>query len=188
MSRRRPFPAEQWQRLVAPRRRELADPDHYLASFPLLAGCKVAVDLGAGPGFFSAALLASLGAGATLVAVDVEQRMLARLAERMPSEPRLTTVVAPLDALPFAAGSFDVGWCAFVMHEVGDRVAALKEIRRTVAGPLILLDWSPLASDHGPPVEERISAEAITISMVDAGYQVTGPTMITDQQYALIGR
>ena len=184
----RRFPAHEWPRLLAPRRRELAEPEHYLQAAEWPSEARL-VDLGCGPGFFTPALLASLGSTGHLTAVDAHQAMLDVLQARHPAELRHPAVQAELDALPLPSSSLDVAWCAFVLHEVEPLLEALREVHRVLApaGRLIVLEWDPTPTDHGPPAEDRISADVLAQAMVAAGFGVEGPRPVTDSQYRLDG-
>ena len=185
MSGRRPFPAGEWPRLVSDHRRRLAEPEHYVRAFPWPEAGAV-LDLGAGPGFFVPALLAVTRG--PLIAVDRQPAMLARLRERLAPPPRVRLVVADLGALPFPSGRFAAAWCAFALHEVPDPGAACVEAMRVLApgAPLYALEWDPVATDHGPPVQDRIGPAPVVAALEAAGCTVSAPRRITGSQWALV--
>ena len=182
------FPAAEWPRLVAARRRELAEPEHYVPVGAWPPDARLA-DLGCGPGFFLPALLATLGPAGRLVAVDAQAEMLEVLRERLGPRPRVRPVCAPLDALPLPDASVDVAWCAFVLHEVAALDAVVAEAVRVLApgGRLLVLEWDPRPTDHGPPAAERVASEVVAAAMARGGLIVHGPRPVTDSQYRLDG-
>ncbi len=181
------FPHEQWERLVSDHRRALAEPEHYVTAFEWPRTGRV-VDLGCGPGFFTAALLDACGA--EVVGVDVQPQMLEVLHARLGTPSRLTTAVADLTHVPFERGTFDAAWCAFVFHELDDMVAVSREIRRLLVpgGRVVVLEWEPGRLDHGPPEDERVAPDEIEAALSGAGFKVSPPLAITAQQYSLVGQ
>ncbi len=131
----------------------------------------ILVDLGAGTGFFTAPL-AALAPETRIYALDVQQEMISYMEEKMPEN------VVPLlidgRKIPLEENSVDGLLCINVYHEIPDRPAMLKEIRRILKpdGVLLLLDWekeSPVLKD-GPPLERRIPAALMVEELVEAGF------------------
>lgn len=89
------------------------------------------LDVGSGTGALLAYLLPL--PVQTVVACDISERMLARIAGKFPSEPRLKLVKADAKALPFDAESFDVILCHGVFPHFGDKTATLRELHRVAA-------------------------------------------------------
>jgi SAM-dependent methyltransferase len=92
----------------------------------LAPGSKV-IDVGAGAGWFAAALA---GAGCSVVGVEVAQEPVRRARERFPA---LEFVVVPEGRLPFAAAAFDGAWLGEVLEHVADVVGLLDEVARVLA-------------------------------------------------------
>lgn len=72
------------------------------------------IDLGAGTGALTAALLAGRGTPASVVAVDAAPRMLARAGDRLGDA--VTLLRADARAVPSPGGSADVVTCAYLLH------------------------------------------------------------------------
>jgi ubiquinone/menaquinone biosynthesis C-methylase UbiE len=90
------------------------------------------VDIGSGPGVFSAELLAR---GFHVVEVDVSLEMLRESRSRMNSSAsvrQLRFVEGSLPKLPFADHAFDAALCIGVLAYVHDPLESLREIRRIV--------------------------------------------------------
>ena len=78
-----------------------------------------------------------VGPSGRVVAVDIQPRMLAKLAERVEAQ-RLTNVElveAGLGAGKLPADEFDVALLVTVLGEIPDKPAALREIHRSPCDP-----------------------------------------------------
>jgi SAM-dependent methyltransferase len=94
----------------------------------------VALDVAAGPGMLSAALL---GLVERAVALDASQALLAHAPEGV------ETVLGDASHLPFADRSFDIVTCVNGLHHLDDSAAGLAEMARVLApgGRLVLQDY-----------------------------------------------
>lgn len=110
-----------------------------LARTPVAASDRV-LDIGCGTGVLLAGLASQL-APTQLVGVDLTPAMLAVARGRLP--PATLLPAARAEALPFAAGSFDVVVSCSVFHFVPRPDAALGEMHRVLrhGGRLVLTDW-----------------------------------------------
>lgn len=126
--------------------------DVLVAAAPLPLSDRTALDVGAGTGAASRAIVR---AGGHPIACDVAPGMLATIAaEGWPA------VAADARALPLAAGSVDVVVAAFSYNHVPEPVLALAEARRVaVPGGVVLA--SVYASDDDHPVKAAVDAAAI---------------------------
>lgn len=89
-----------------------------------------ALDFGSGDGWF-ASRIAAAGLVGEVVCVDVQQR------EHVLVQPRL---VRSGDALPYAAGAFDLAYAIDVLHHCADPLAALDEMARVARRFLLIKD------------------------------------------------
>jgi SAM-dependent methyltransferase len=104
------------------------------------------VDLGAGSGWLSHRLASF---GHQVVAVDFLDDEDGGLAACRHYPVPLVAVQADMDALPFAAGQFDLAVCNASLHYSSDPVRTLAEAKRllTAAGTLVVMD-SPMFSSE----------------------------------------
>jgi len=110
------------------------------------------LDLAAGTGLVSRALLAR---GASVLATDIEHGMLRTLRRGAPTVP---ATVAAAEALPVAAGTFDLVVCATAWHWVQPD-AAVEQVRRVLRpGGHVALWWANHLSGDGVDWEEAQSA------------------------------
>src|SRR5437879_8412775 len=104
-----------------------------------------AVDVGTGTGDFALALLARAPGSATVTGVDISPGMLevaARRAAKAGVGARYQRLIASVETLPFADGTFDVATAGFVIRNVGDVPKGLREMRRVLrpGGRAVILD------------------------------------------------
>lgn len=119
--------------VLGPITRRLVDP--LLGAARVAAGARV-LDLAAGPGYVGGRAAAR---GARVVAADAATRALA-LAARL--QPRLATVCADGEHLPFAAGAFDAVVSGFgIGHFARAEAAAAEMVRVLVPGGRLALSW-----------------------------------------------
>jgi ubiquinone/menaquinone biosynthesis C-methylase UbiE len=118
---------------------------------PALAGARRFLDLGAGPARF-AACAAARHPHLAVLAID-PSRDFAR------PHPGVTMLRAAGEALPLADRSIDVAMCLSSIRHVRDRAATLRELRRVVAGTLVIVELDPAADAR------RIATHADRISM-----------------------
>jgi ubiquinone/menaquinone biosynthesis C-methylase UbiE len=99
------------------------------------------LDIGCGTGLASGPLIEN---GYTVSGVDPSEPMLAIAKERFP---RATWTSGTAEALPFAAGSFDVAISAQALHHADQR-AAISEIKRVLRpNGIVAIWWKSLMSD-----------------------------------------
>jgi ubiquinone/menaquinone biosynthesis C-methylase UbiE len=119
-----------------------------VAALPVAVAGGSALDLGAGTGAATRALLAAGAAG--VAAVDAAVGMLAHDAGRRPP-----AVAGDALALPFAAGAFDATVAAFSLNHLTDPAAGLREAARVTrsGGGLAV---SAYAADDDHPVKQAV--------------------------------
>jgi ubiquinone/menaquinone biosynthesis C-methylase UbiE len=152
------------------RRRSLLDPVDLMQRL-LTRDDLILADIGCGVGFFAIPAAERLQHG-RVFAVDCSEEMLAVVRRRAEEAGlrNLETVCADARLLPFADRSIDVALMANVFHDLADQEGALREARRVLkeGGRLHLVEWQPIPSDFGPPVELRIAPETL-VGILDQG-------------------
>ncbi|MXO72304.1 methyltransferase domain-containing protein [Altererythrobacter buctensis] len=125
-----------------------------MAKASVAPGMTVA-DIGAGEGYYTVRLAAVVGSEGRVLAQDIDQAALARLAERVERE-RLDNVSVTLGAeadphLP--AGSFDRVFMVHMYHEVTEPYAFLWHLRPSLSpgGQVIVVDVDRPTDQHGIP-------------------------------------
>lgn len=116
-----------------PLRRRLQPPDATAVRHGLEPGMAV-LEIGPGSGTYTMGAARRVGPAGRVVAIDIEPRMVDRVARRAAAE-GVTNVearVADVFALPFADGSFDAAFMIAVIGEIPTPERALREIGRVL--------------------------------------------------------
>ena len=113
------------------------------------------LDVGCGPGFYSAELLAEVGAKGAVVGVDTSAVMLAAAARRCEGLGEAAFHEGNATSLPVEDRGFDRALCVQVLEYVSDVPAALAEIYRVLrpGGRALVwdVDWSTLSWHSAEP-------------------------------------
>ncbi len=113
------------------------------------------LDVGCGPGFYTAELLDTVGEAGSLVAVDASPAMLAMAERRCAGRPNATFHHADATALPVDDQSADRTVCVQVLEYVPDVDAALAELHRALrpGGRAVVwdIDWGTLSMHSADP-------------------------------------
>lgn len=136
---RHPFEGASARRYARKERQAFGDLDERLLDgmAPMLASAHRLLDLGAGPATF-AVRAAARYPRLTVLAVE-PSRAFAR------PTPGIQVVRAAGEALPLANRSIDVAICLSSIRHVRDRGKVLRELRRVVAGSLVIVELDPVA-------------------------------------------
>jgi arsenite methyltransferase len=113
------------------------------------------LDVGCGPGFYAAELLAEVGAGGAVVGVDTSAPMLAAATRRCEGLGDAVFQEGSATLLPVEDRSFDRALCVQVLEHVADVPAALGELHRVLrpGGRAVVwdVDWSTLSWHSAVP-------------------------------------
>jgi ubiquinone/menaquinone biosynthesis C-methylase UbiE len=114
------------------------------------------LEIAAGTGVVTRALVASLPETASIVASDLNQAMLDQASATMPGS-RVEWRQADAMALPFADASFDTVVCQFGSMFFPDRMKAFSEVRRVLRseGTFIFSVWDRLVDNEFADLVER---------------------------------
>jgi arsenite methyltransferase len=113
------------------------------------------LDVGCGPGFYTAELLDEVGPEGSLVGVDSSPQMLAVAAHRCEGKGPVAFHQADVLSLPAQDASFDRALCVQVLEYVPDVPAALAEMHRALrpGGRLVVwdVDWATVSWHSSDP-------------------------------------
>ncbi len=133
----------------ARRRRELAR-----AALAAASGERI-LDVGCGPGFYCAELLAEVGESGSVTGVDSSPPMLALASRRCAGHDNVELLEGEAVALPVPDEGFDAALAVQVIEYVPDVEKALAELRRALRpGGRVLIwdvDWDTLSVHSGDP-------------------------------------
>jgi ubiquinone/menaquinone biosynthesis C-methylase UbiE len=181
------FDPEHLERLTDPERSEWQDPVAILRTLGLESGMSMA-DVGCGPGFFSLPAADLVGNAGRVYAIDMEETMLWALQERLLQKnvQRVLPVLSREDLIPLSSGSVDRALLVNVLHEL-DGEATLSEVWRLLRGDgrFGVVDWKKEPTEHGPPLEHRISASEAQAFLAKNGF-VGEPVDVGPYHYGLL--
>ena len=132
-------------------RKWIHDPKKILA--PYVTEGMTALDLGCGPGFFTPEMARRVGKTGRVIAADLQEEMLAMVRKKIQDIPEAGRVEFHL-CRPEATGlseKFDFIMIFYMLHEVPDQAAFLKEIRSLLktGGKVLIAEpkWHVSADD-----------------------------------------
>jgi ubiquinone/menaquinone biosynthesis C-methylase UbiE len=84
--------------------------------------------------------------------------------------------------------SVDLVFFPNVLHEVGDKKAFLREVRRISksAALIVVVDWKKVQTEHGPPFEMRLSEDEASRVLAENGFCVFKQIDVGPYHYELI--
>ncbi|WP_280586987.1 class I SAM-dependent methyltransferase [Halorubrum sp. Boch-26] len=171
------FDADQAERLERPGRYRWVSAEELIG--PLAeAGAGVVADLGSGTGFYTDDVAPHVE---TAYGVDVQPEMHDHYREKGTPE-NVELVASDVADLPFADGELDGVFSTMTYHEFASD-AAMAELARVVRsdGVCVTFDWTgDGAGDHGPPVEERFTADDAVAALEATGFEVVSAATRTE--------
>ncbi len=158
------FDPAKLHRLISPERGVWLHPQKVLEKLALSPMLKV-VDFGSGPGYFTLPIAERVRSRGSVFALDVEPAMLDALMQRATAA-GLSNIFAVLtDArnIPIVDEMIDRVLISLVLHEVPERSRLLSEAWRILKpqGQVVIVEWQPWQTEHGPDPAERLAPEAI---------------------------
>jgi ubiquinone/menaquinone biosynthesis C-methylase UbiE len=119
------------------------------------------IDVGCGPGFFLAELVAEVGPEGFIVGVDASPQMLSLAARRCEGHDNVVLHQADATSLPVEGSGFDVALCVQVLEYVPDVSGGLAELHRALrpGGRVVIwdIDWATVSWHSLDPARlERI--------------------------------
>jgi ubiquinone/menaquinone biosynthesis C-methylase UbiE len=183
------FDPANMHKLEDPARLQWLPPDAIAERIGLLEGM-VAVDIGAGTGFFAIPMARRLGETGKVIALDVEPAMLERLRSKAEGL-RIETVQGSAEATGLPDRCADLVLMANVWHELDDRRAGAEEARRVLrdGGRLAIVDWRPdCAPPPGPPSDHRIGEQQVAAELEEFGWQPEPAAHVGQYSYLILAR
>jgi ubiquinone/menaquinone biosynthesis C-methylase UbiE len=132
-----------------------------LAARVLQTGAQSVIEIAAGTGVLTRALVAKLPTPRRIVATDLDPVVLERAAALLPKDAKVTFRQANALDLPFADESFDAVACQFGAVFFPDKVKAYQEARRVLkaGGHFFFNVWGRISENHfADTVSEALAA------------------------------
>jgi ubiquinone/menaquinone biosynthesis C-methylase UbiE len=179
------------ERQLHPERARWQQPGPVVRALGLRSG-QVIVELGPGPGYFTARLARAVGPRGHVYAVDPEPAVLEILRARL-TEARVrnvTPVLSRSDDPCLPAHSCELALIVNVYHHVSARVAFLRRVARvlTPRGRLVNVDWAVRETPHGPPLAHRVPPQAFLRDARRAGFTCVAEHAFLPYQYFFVLR
>ncbi len=168
----RKFDPDKRERLDDPVRLEVLPPAVLWRALDL-RDPRLLVEIGAGTGIFAAAF-ALVAPQTVIYAADIEEPMLEWMRENRPevASGRIVPVLCTETEVPVESGIADAVYMLNLHHELVDPAATYMEARRLLheGGRLLVVDWAPVKTQKGPPLEIRVSAQVIAAYLEAVGF------------------
>ena len=161
------------ERLRAPERIALLDVDRVVEMSLEGIDARRVLDVGTGTGLFAEAFARR---GLEVAGIDPNGAVLELARGAVPGG---TFLSGTADAIPFGDDSYDVVFLGHVLHEVDDPVRALREAGRVARLRVVVLEWPHVAEEQGPPLEHRLTREAVERAAREAGLAPVQVTRLT---------
>lgn len=179
--------AEVWaRRFESPDRDGWQKPDEVLAALALAPDALVA-DIGAGTGYFPVRLAKAAPRG-RVYGADIEPSMVAWLEARATREglENLSAVLAAADDAKLPE-PVDLILIVDTYHHIEQRPAYFERLAASLrpGGRLAIIDFRK-DSPRGPPASEKLTPEAVTSELAQAGYRPAQSFDFLPDQYFLI--
>ena len=163
------------ERLLGEQRRATLPPEQTLRDAGVAPGQTV-VDLGCGAGYFTLPAAALVGPRGTVYGVDSQPEMVEACRRRAAEAgaPHVQVIRSDAVRVPLPDAIADLVLIAWVLHEVQDRVAFLREARRLLkpGGGAALIEFRKQDGLWGPPMEVRLSEAEVAAVAGAAGLRV----------------
>ena len=163
--------------LTRPERDEEEQPDRVVRALNIPKGATV-VDLGAGVGYFTLRLARQVGPAGRVLAVDIQQGMLDRLAQNLDGTNinNVESILASADNPGLPVGEVDLVLVVDVYHELAHPEKTMEHVRRSLKphGRVVLIEYRkedpaiPIHPLHKMTVEEvRAEIEPMGFRLAD---------------------
>ncbi len=90
------------------------------------------------------------------------------------------------EKIPLKNKSVDVSLLANVFHELVKPKEFMEEVRRITRDRIIVIDWHPVPSPAGPPLEDRIPKEKVLEFMEKQGFELLIDSDLYPYHYFLV--
>ena len=180
------FDISRLERLRDPERLETMNPGKIWAVLADGLIINTLVDIGVGIGFFAIPFARKIKRG-KVYGCDLHPEMLKYLEAAMEKEgvDNIEPVRCGEVEVPLEDGIADVVMMVNLHHELDFRDRSLAECRRLLrsGGKVAVIDWKPIQTEHGPPMEIRIPPEQVLEELTAAGFQRTAEHDIMPNHY-----
>ncbi len=167
------FDPKKLAKLNDPRRLEFLDPDLMWRTLDLESP-DVLIDIGAGTGFFASIFSGKLKDG-KVYACDILDVMIEWMKENLPAKSKGKVVPVRMEesSVPLPDSMADLVYMINLHHELDEPMKVLGEAFRLLKGKgrLMVVDWKKEETPEGPPIEIRLTEDAVEDQMRTCGFK-----------------
>jgi len=168
------FDPKNIEKLDDPERARWQSVEAFLDVLQPRAGMSYA-DIGCGSGYFTLPVAERIGPEGKIYAVDLLPEMLQELERRAQAKglKNIITVRSSEQEIPLPEACVDAAYSINLFHELEAPGVFLREVRRILKpdGSLFLIDWKPIETPMGPPLDVRVSLETLLEVLQAAGFE-----------------
>lgn len=163
-------------------------PDDVMKNLQLRTG-DVVVDIGAGTGYFTRRFAAVVGPQGKALGLDIESTMVTHINSEAQKQKiaNLSARQVPPNDPQLDAKSVDVVFICDTYHHMQERVAYARHLAQALkpGGRVVIVDFHKRELPLGPPVEWKLTPEAVTEEFRQAGFQLARSVDFLPYQYFL---
>nr|AIF15961.1 methyltransferase type 11 (ubiE) [uncultured marine thaumarchaeote KM3_72_A09] len=149
----------------------------------------IIADLGCGTGFFSLPAAEIVGDQGVVYAIDEVHEILQVLETKISEQGirNVRTMESNLLATTIPNQSVDFVLMACVFHDL-QRETLGAELNRILkpTGIICVVDWKKIATEHGPPIEVKLTEEDVIREMNDMGFTTSEVYEAGQQHYGIV--
>jgi ubiquinone/menaquinone biosynthesis C-methylase UbiE len=175
--------------LEDPARDAYQKPHEVVMALGIKEGERIA-DIGAGSGYFSLRFAQHVGAGGQVLAVDISPDMILHLNQRIRDAGvgNIRTILALPDDPLLPPAAVDRVFICETWHHIADHPRYFAQIKKILkpGGQVIIIDFFKKETPVGPPMEMRVSREAVMKEFEQNGFRLVKEHTFLPYQYFLI--
>ncbi len=172
MAANKKFDPREFEKLKKPERLERENPEVIWENMGLKDDSTF-IDIGCGVGFAAIPFAKKMPEG-KVYACDISEEMLEMLKKEIDKAGVKNVTPVKMDevSVPLPDAIADVVLMQNLHHELDNSVDNLKECRRLLkqGGLMAVIDWKPMETPGGPPLEIRVEAKRIEEDLMEAGF------------------